>query len=119
MVRILSTGKKEYDWLADYVWPNGPACPACGSDNAQVGIQPPDDPSLPRLPQQEDVHPKTGTIMARSQLNYPTWARAAYLIVTNRKGIARIHRELGLTPKSAWHLLHCWCQAYEAGPFSR
>ncbi len=63
---------------------------------------------------------KTGTIMARSKLDYRTWAIAAYLIVTNLKGISsmKIYRELNITQKSAWHLLHRLRKAYEIGSFN-
>lgn len=58
--------------------------------------------------------------MSRSKLDYRTWAIAAYLIVTNLKGISsmRLHRELNITQKSAWHLLHRLRKAYETGCFN-
>ena len=36
------------------------------------------------------------------------WAIAIYLMTTNIKGVSsmRLHRELGITQKSAWHLAH-------------
>ena len=51
---------------------------------------------------------KTNTVMEGSNLGYQTWALAIYLIVTNLKGVAslKLHRELGITQKSAWHLNH-------------
>ena len=41
-------------------------------------------------------------------LGYQTWAIAAYLMATNLKGISsmKLHRELDITQKSAWHLAH-------------
>ncbi len=41
IVRMFDTEQKAYDWLARYVWPNGPVCPFCGSDNVQSGIKHP------------------------------------------------------------------------------
>lgn len=63
---------------------------------------------------------KTGTIMARPKMDYRKWAIAAYLIVTNLKGISsmNLHREPNITQKSARYLLHCLYKAYEAGSFN-
>ena len=43
--------------------------------------------------------------MQSSKLGYQTWAIAAYLMATNLKGISsmKLHRELEITQKSAWH----------------
>ena len=47
-------------------------------------------------------------IMQSSKLGYQTWTIATYLVVTNLKGISsmKLHRELKITQKSAWHLAH-------------
>lgn len=46
--------------------------------------------------------------MESSKLGYQTWALAAYLMTTNLKGVSsmKLHRDLGITQKSAWHLAH-------------
>ncbi len=46
--------------------------------------------------------------MQGSNLNYQTWAIAMYLMVTNIKGVSsmKLHRDLEITQKSAWHLAH-------------
>ena len=51
---------------------------------------------------------KTGTFMEASNLGYHDWLYALYLVVTNLKSVAsmKMHRELGITQKSAWHLVH-------------
>ena len=51
---------------------------------------------------------KTGSVMHASNLSYRTWALSVYLLTTNIKGISsmKLHRELGITQKSAWHLAH-------------
>ncbi len=51
---------------------------------------------------------RVGTVMQCSKLNYQIWAIAVYLFVTNIKGISsmKLHRELSITQKSAWHLAH-------------
>ena len=70
-----------------------------------------DCPSKPRF------SIKTGTVMQSSKLSYQTWALAIYMLTTNIKGVSsmRLHRELKITQKSAWHLLHRLRKSYEAG----
>jgi len=51
---------------------------------------------------------KTGTVMQGSNLDYQTWAIAMYLMTTGIKGVSsmKLHRDLEITQKSAWHLAH-------------
>ena len=46
--------------------------------------------------------------MERSHISYQHWAIATYLFATNLKGVSsmKIHRDLGITQKSAWFLVH-------------
>lgn len=46
--------------------------------------------------------------MHDSKLSLSAWAMAIYLIATNLKGVSsmKLHRDLGITQKSAWHLEH-------------
>ena len=50
----------------------------------------------------------TGTVMESSRLGFRTWAIAVYLVTTNIKGVSgmKLHRDLGVTQKTAWHLAH-------------
>ena len=60
---------------------------------------------------------KTGAVMQSSKLGYQTWAIAVYQAATNLKGIGslKLHRDLGITQKSAWHLMHRIRKAFEGG----
>ena len=51
---------------------------------------------------------KTGTVMEDSKLGCQTWAVAIYLLTTGLKGQSamKLHRDLGITQKTAWHLAH-------------
>ena len=61
--------------------------------------------------------------MQSSKLGYQTWAVAIYLLTTSLKGVSsmKLHRDLNITQKSAWHLAHrlreMW-QDREGGPFA-
>ena len=50
----------------------------------------------------------TGTVMEGSNLGLQTWALAFYLLSTGLKGTSsmKLHRDLGVTQKTAWHLAH-------------
>ena len=53
--------------------------------------------------------------MQGSNLPLAKWAIAFYLFSTNLKGVSsmRLHRELGITQKSAWHMAHRIRKAWE------
>ena len=105
-------------WFESIIWPDGPKCPYCGSMNVQDNIKHKsmthrcrDCKNKPRFSL------KTGTVMQSTKLDYQTWAIAIYMVTTNIKGISsmKIHRELNITQKSAWHLAHRLRQTFESG----
>ncbi|MYB77465.1 MAG: IS1595 family transposase [Chloroflexi bacterium] len=58
---------------------------------------------------------RTGTMMESSRLPFRKWAFAVYLYVTNLKGVSsmKLHRDLGITQKSAWFMLHRLREAWD------
>ena len=88
-------------------WPNGVACPGCGS--LGVTERPTRKPQPFRCNDcRMDFSVKTGSIMHGSKLPLSAWAIAMYQLTTNLKGVSslKLHRDLGITQKSAWHLAH-------------
>ena len=87
------------------LWPNGVICPVCRSGEritARKG-------GYYRCNAcDEDFTVRTGTIMERSHVPLHKWLYAMYLLVTARKGISSLQlaKEIGITQKSAWFLLH-------------
>lgn len=87
------------------LWPNGVICPVCRSGEritARKG-------GYYRCNAcEEDFTVRTGTIMERSHVPLHKWLYAMYLLVTARKGISSLQlaKEIGITQKSAWFLLH-------------
>ena len=63
--------------------------------------------------------PKTGTFMHSSKIGYRDWLFAFYLLSTNLKGVSsmKLHRDLGVTQKTAWHLAHRVRKALQSGGF--
>ena len=96
-------------WFVKTRWPNGIACHHCGSTNVQTGAK---HKSMPFRCREKECAKRfsvrTGTVMQSSKLGHQTWAIASYLMSTNPKGISsmKLHREVDITQKSAWHLAH-------------
>lgn len=118
LIRMFPDDATSREWIEGVVWPDGPHCPTCGSFNVQTGIK---HKSMTHRCRDCEGKPrfsvKTGTVMQSSKLGYQTWAIAAYLVTTNLKGVSsmKLHRDLEITQKSAWHLAHRLRKAYEAG----
>ncbi len=96
-------------WFVERRWKGTPTCPKCDSINVQSGSK---HPIMPYRCREKSCckqfSVKTGTFMQGSNIDYQTWAIAMYLMVTNIKGISsmKLHRDLEVTQKSAWHLAH-------------
>jgi transposase-like protein len=103
--------KNEYNcirYLAATRWPDGVVkCPICGSD--RVGFL-----ETQKRYQCSNRHPKrqfsikVGTIMEDSPIGLDKWMPVLWLIANCRNGISswEIHRDLGVTQKTAWFMLH-------------
>ena len=65
---------------------------------------------------------RTGSVMESSKLKYRAWAVGIYLFSVYIKGVSsmRLHRELGISQKAAWFMLHRLRLAFDAetGPFA-
>ena len=95
-------------------WPDGPECPKCGSFRIKQGAK-------------HITHPyrcndckgrfsvRTDTVMAGSNLGYRVWVLAMYLLTTGLKGTSsmKLHRDLGVTQRTAWHLAHRIREAWD------
>ena len=94
-------------WLIKARWPQGIGCPECGSMNINTGEKHKTMPFRCRDCRKK-FSVKTGTPMHSAKVGYRDWLFAIYLISTNLKSISsmKLHRELGITQKSAWHLAH-------------
>lgn len=93
-------------WFVKQRWPSGVACPECDSMNVQERASRKPKPYRCR-DCRKDFSAKTGTLMQGSPLGSQTWVLALYLL-TNIKGTSsmKLHRDLGITQKSAWFLAH-------------
>ena len=103
-------------WIVKVRWPDGPRCPHCDSDNVLDGAA---HKTMPYRCRAKDCRKRfsvrVGTVLQDSKLGYQTWALAIYLMTTELKGRAsmKLHRDLGITQKSAWHLAHRIREAWD------
>ena len=109
VTRMFPDNKTAERWYQDVRWPDGPFCPYCGSFSVQSNIKHKTMTHRCRdCPEKPMFSLKTGTVMQGSKLDYQVWAIATYLLTTNIKGISsmKLHRDLEVTQKTAWHLAH-------------
>lgn len=86
-------------------WPAGVICPWCGSSRKIYRVTRASTFKCSDCENQFSV--RKGTIFEESRLPLRKWFAAAWLITTNRKGIAstQLAREIGVTQKTAWFML--------------
>ena len=107
VVMMFDTEEKAEDWFIAQRWTDAVQCAHCESFNVS------DKPG--RKPQRFHCRDcrkyfsvKTGTVLHSSNIPLSKWAIAFYLYSTNLKGVSsmKLHRDLGITQKSAWHMAH-------------
>jgi len=95
-------------FMMELRWPDGKVmCPRCGSDDVQW---------LPNAKvfkcyqkhEKQKFSLKVGTIFEDSPIALEKWLVAVWLVVNCKNGISsyEIHRDLGITQKSAWFMAH-------------
>ena len=117
ILKMFPDSKTAEAWFAERRWKGRPACVACGSENVQTGAA---HKTMPYRCREKSCRKrfsvKMGTVMEGSNLDYQVWAIAIYLMLTNIKGVSsmKLHRDLEITQKSAWHLAHRLRKAWES-----
>ena len=105
------------NWFVSIRWPDGVECPSCGTKNVQTGTKHKTMPFRCRNYKEcgKKFSVKTGSLMEGSNLGYQVWAITIYLLTTNLKSVSsmKLHRDLGITQKSAWHLAHRIRKSFE------
>jgi transposase-like protein len=108
-------------YMAKLKWPDGVlTCPACGAAN--VGFI-----ASRRMYQcksqdcRKQFSVKVGTIFEDSPLGLDKWFVAVWCITNAKNGISscELARAIGITQKSAWHMLHRIRHAMHVGSFDK
>ena len=103
------------EWFEHILWPTGDRpCPRCGSTDTHEAKH----KTMPYRCRdcRSYFSVKTGSVMEGSHLPLRKWVYAIYLDVTTLKGVSsmKLHRDLGITQKSAWFMQQRIREAFAA-----
>jgi transposase-like protein len=108
-------------FMIELRWPDGTVrCPQCGSEKvtflAKARVW-----KCYGKHSQAKFSLKTGTIFEDSPLPLDKWIAAVWLIVDCKNGISsyEVGRDLGVSQKSAWHMMHRIRFALHSGSFEK
>ena len=96
-------------WLENQRWgEEGPECPRC-EERDRITECPNRNPTsywCGHCRQRFNV--RTKSVMEGTHISYQKWLIAMYLHASSLKGVSsmKLHRDLGVTQKSAWYMAH-------------
>ena len=103
------------EWFEDTIWGDDRFCGHCGSLSTSR------TPNAKPMPYwcpdcRSYFSVKTGTALARSKVPMQKWAIAIYLCLTSLKSVSsmKLHRDIGVSQKTAWFMLHRIREAWAA-----
>jgi len=101
-------------WFEDVCWNGERVCGKCGSANTR----PCSHKTMPYWCSdcRGYFSVRTGTPIARSNVPLRKWAIAIYLCLTSLKSVSslKLHRDIGVSQKTAWFMLHRIREAWAA-----
>lgn len=113
-IKYFSDEQTCIDTVAALRWQNGPECPACGhKEHYYLASQ--------KRWKCKECHKqftvKLGTIFEESPIPLSKWLVALWMLVNCRNGVSsyEVARDLGITQKSAWFVLHRLRLALQSG----
>ena len=95
-----------HEYMVSRRWPNGVACPRCGSKTVYFDTSRNGWECKTRHPKRKFTL-KTGTIFEDSPLGLDKWLPTVWMIANAKNGVSswEIHRAIGVTQKTAWFML--------------
>jgi hypothetical protein len=119
-VRYFADADRTLETMVALRWPNGVHCPTCGRVDVRFI-------ATRKMWECKEKHPrkqfsaKVGTIFEDSPLPLDKWFVAVWSIANCKNGISsyELGRAIGVTQKSAWHMLHRIRLAMEVGSFDK
>lgn len=106
------------DYLEEKQWHGQPVCPHCGS----VTVYRCNSRRIFKCKDcTKQFSARIGTIFEESRLPLQKWFLAIWLLTSHKKGVSSIQiaKHLGITQKSAWHMLHRIRYAVNSGTFDK
>ena len=121
-VRFFADEEDAIQFLANVRWPDGEqVCPKCGTVGRHYWLK-----NQRRWRCREKVcrrqfSIKVGTIFEDSPIKLSKWLPAVWLLVNCKNGISsyELGRDLGVTQKTAWFMLHRIREAMRSGSFEK
>lgn len=94
-------------YLAVRCWPNGVICPGCGSQKVSFNAKRRTWKCGSHHPRRE-FSVKVGTIYEDSPIGLDKWLAATWMLTNCKNGISsyEVARDLGVTQKTAWFMMH-------------
>ena len=115
LANMFPTEESAREWFESRVWPEGRHCPVCGSTRTH-------EAGHKHMPYRcsgcrSYFSVKTGTAMHKSHIPLRKWAFAIYLHLTSLKGMSsmKLHRDIGVSQKTAWYMLQRIREAWNCG----
>ena len=117
-IRFYSDRDRCEQALVEARWPDGVACPHCGSASVTYLANQRRWKCRERHPRRQ-FSVKIGTIFEDSPVGLDKWFTAIWLIAGAKNGISsyELHRSIGVTQKTAWFMLHRVRLAMQAKSF--
>ena len=109
MAEMFATEEAAAEWFEAWMWPDGElACLRCGSVDGAYRVKSGKPMPYRCKKCKRYFSLKTGTAMEESKIPLRSWAWAIYLEMTSLKGVSsmKLHRDLGVTQKTAWFMQH-------------
>ena len=118
-IRYFSDPDVCLQFVANLRWSNGIVCPHCGAKDEHYFIKTRRIWRCKSCTKQFSV--KVGTIFEDSALGLDKWLTAIWMIANDKNGISsyEVARALGITQKSAWHMMHRIRLAMQTGSFKK
>ena len=114
LMQMFPTEDAARRWFESQIWRDGRKCPHCGSENT---IENKGNEARPYHCRACKRHfsVRIGTILERSKVSLQDWVIAIYLHLTSLKGVSsmKLHRDLGVTQKTAWFMLQRIRKAFD------
>ncbi len=106
------------DYIVVRRWPNGVTCPTCGSDKI-IFLAKQQRWECKGKHSRRQFSVKVGTIFEDSPIPLDKWLTAMWLLSTCKNGISsyEVSRDLKVSQKSAWHMMHRVRLAVQDGSF--
>jgi transposase-like protein len=105
------------EYLEALRWGSERVCPHCGTANESFSTKKPGVYRCRVKECRKDFSVTTKNVMESSHIKLNVWLQAFFLMASSKKGISshQLHRDLGITYKSAWFLTHRIREAMRAG----